>query len=96
MARIFELAVGIAFVAALQLMVDEAMSQPKCDMLRVAQEYIAKRFPSFDATGLKLRISEEGNLWELTYELPEGMLGGVPIITIDKRTCAVVRAQHTQ
>lgn len=87
---------GIVVVAVLPLTEKEAMSQPKCDMLSVAQQYIAKQFPSFDSTGLKLVTSESGNLWELTYELPRGTLGGVPIITIDKRTCKVVRAEHTQ
>lgn len=96
MARKFKLPVRIAVVAAFQLMVDQTMSQPNCDTLRVAQEYNAKRYPSFDPAGLKLVISEKGNLWELTYELPKGMLGGAPIITIDKRTCTVVRAEHTQ
>ncbi|MEA2991911.1 MAG: hypothetical protein QOD40_831 [Alphaproteobacteria bacterium] len=96
MARIFELPVWIAIIAALQLMVNQTMSQPKCDLLRVAQEYIAKRYPSFDPAGQKLVISETENLWELTYELPKGMLGGAPIITIDKRTCTIVRAEHTQ
>jgi hypothetical protein len=96
MPRILELPVGIAVIVVLQLIVDQTMSQPRCDMLRVAQEYIAKRYPSFDPSGLKLVISEEGNFWQLTYELPEGMLGGAPIITIDKRTCTIVRAQHSQ
>ena len=72
------------------------MSQPKCDMLRLAREYISKRYPSFDAAGLEPIISESENLWELTYELPRGTLGGAPIITVDKRTCKVIRAQHSQ
>jgi hypothetical protein len=72
------------------------MAQPKCDTLKIALEYIARRYPHFDPAGLKQVISERDNLWELSYELPEDMLGGVPIITIDKRTCTVVRAVHTQ
>lgn len=96
MARIFDLPVGIAIVAVLQLMANQTMSQPTCDPLRVAQEYNAKRYPSFDPAGQTLVISETGNLWELTYELPKGTLGGAPVITIDKRTCKVVRAQHSQ
>ncbi len=96
MARPFELALGIAAVAALQLTGNQTMSQPKCDMLSVAKAYIAKRYPSFDPAGLKPVISEQGNLWELSYELPEGMLGGAPTINIDRRTCTIARAQHTQ
>ena len=96
MAPIFKLLAGIAAVAVFEMVVNQVMSQPKCDPSRVAQEYIADRFPSFDPAGLKLVISETRNLWEVTYELPKGMLGGAPIITIDKRTCTVVRAEHTQ
>ena len=90
------MSVGIVVVATLQLMADRTMSQIKCDPLRVAQEYIAKRFPSFDPAGLKPVISQTEDFWELTYELPPGTLGGVPIITVDKRSCTIVRAKHTQ
>lgn len=80
----------------LQLVTGEAMAQSRCDFVRIAQQFIAERYPSFDSTGLRPTISESETLWELSYELPRGTLGGVPIITIDKRTCAIVRAIHTQ
>lgn len=73
----------------------QAMSQP-CDVLKVAQEYIAKHFPSFDVTKFKSIISEQGSMAEVTYELPRGMLGGVPIILVDKKTCRVIKASHSQ
>lgn len=75
---------------------NQAMAQQTCDPLIVAQEYIARRYPNFDPAGKKLVISESENLWQLTYELPSYMLGGAPIITIDKSTCTVIRATHTQ
>lgn len=81
---------------SLQLVTGETMSQSQCDFVGIAQQFIAERYPAFDSTGLKPIISESDNLWELTYELPKGTLGGVPIITIDRRTCAIVRAIHTQ
>lgn len=96
MGRNVRILVHVAVVTAFQLMMSQTMSHPKCDLLRVAQGYIAKRYPSFDPAGLKQVVSETGHLWELTYELPEGTLGGAPIITIDKRTCTIVRAEHTQ
>ena len=89
-------ALTAAAAVTLQLMANEAMAQPVCDPLKTALEYIAKRYPNFDSAGLKPVISEQDNLWELTYQLPEDTLGGVPIITIDKRTCTVVHAIHTQ
>ena len=86
----------IAAVTLLTLTTSQAMAQPNCDALRVALEFIAKQYPNFSAAGKKRVISERGNLWQLTYELPEEMLGGVPTIVVDKRTCAVVSAIHTQ
>lgn len=71
-------------------------SDSKCDVVRIARDFIAERYPSFDASGLKPIVAERGNEWELTFELPNHMLGGVPVVTIDKRTCKVVRAFHTQ
>jgi hypothetical protein len=96
MRKAFGPALRVAVTAVLQLIASQTMAQPKCDTLKIALEYIAKRYPRFDPAGLKQVTSEHDNLWELTYELPEDMLGGVPIITIDKRTCTIVRAVHTQ
>jgi hypothetical protein len=88
--------VALAIMTSLELAADQAMSQVKCDVLKIARDYIAKQFPSFDASGLRPIISESANLWELTYELPRGTLGGVPTVTIDKRSCTVIRAEHSQ
>lgn len=94
--RLVQLSAAIAIMVPLELMGRQAMSQPGCDFLKIAQAHIAKQFPFFDPAGLKPFISDSGNLWELTYELPRGTLGGTPIITIDKRTCTVIRAEHSQ
>lgn len=45
---------------------------------------------------LKHITSGNNDFWTLTYALPETMLGGVPIVTTDKRTCKIVRIVHTQ
>jgi NTF2 fold immunity protein of polymorphic toxin system component len=94
--KAFELALRIATFWMVQMTPNQTMSQADCDMLKIAREYIAGRYPLFDAAGLTPVISERGNQWRMTYELPRGTLGGVPIITIDKRTCTVVHAEHTQ
>jgi NTF2 fold immunity protein len=86
----------VAALTAVQLMAGQTMSQTNCDFLTIAEQYIAERFSSFDSTGKKPVIAETESLWELTYELPRYMLGGAPIITIDKRTCKVIRAERTQ
>jgi hypothetical protein len=88
------------FFLALSLLaittVGQSMAQRKCDFMQVAVDYIAKEYPSFDGSKLKPVVFERGDLWELSYELPPGTLGGTPIITIDKRTCKVVKAIHEQ
>jgi hypothetical protein len=94
--RLARFTVVIAIIVSLELIGRQAMPQPGCDFMKMAQAHIAKQFPFFDPAGLKPFISDSGNLWELTYELPRGTLGGTPIITIDKRTCRVIRAEHSQ
>jgi hypothetical protein len=86
----------LATVAAVQILVNQAMSHSNCDVLELAKEYIRQKYPSFDSSGLKLVVSERENFSEVTFELPKGMLGGVPIVTIDKRSCKVIHAEHTQ
>ena len=88
--------IALTIIAILTSTTGKAMPKPKCDMLKIAEEYLSQRFPSFDPAGFKRVITEKGNLWQLTYDVPENTLGGVPIVTIDKRTCKVVRAVHTQ
>lgn len=86
----------IAFLAVGLIKVDTVMSQQKCDPPKNADAYIAKHFPSFDTSGLTPRVSEQDTVWEVTHDLPDGVLGGAPVVAIDKRTCMVVRAWHTQ
>src|SRR5437588_10838194 len=74
------LAFGTAIVAALQLMVNQTMSQPRCNMFRVAEDYIAKRYPFIDLAERHPVTSESNNVWEVRYELPQGTLGFVPVI----------------
>jgi hypothetical protein len=89
--------VAAAFIIVTNVsMADHKMLNPKCNMLKIAEEAIVKHFPSFYPTSLKKIISDKGNSWELTYELPADALGGVPIVTIDKKTCKVIRVEHTQ
>lgn len=73
-----------------------AMPNHSCDLLKVAEARLAEVFPSFDPKGMKPKISENDQIWELTYVLPDTMIGGAPIVTIDKKTCTVVRIIRTQ
>ncbi len=72
------------------------MSQQKCDALKIAGSYAAVRFPGSVLPEMKPVISEQKDRWIVTYELPIHMLGGSPVIAIDKNTCKVIDAYHTQ
>jgi len=95
--RCITTAVALAAVTiSIQLVAGQTMPQSRCDFFGIAQRFISERYPAFDPTGLRPIVSETEGSWELTYELPRGTLGGVPTITIDKRSCKVVRAEHSQ
>jgi len=88
--------VTIAVTISLQNQDSNAMTGAACNPISVAMQFIAGKYPSFQSTGLKPLISERGNLWQITYQLPEGTIGGVPTVIVDKRTCEVVDFHHTQ
>jgi hypothetical protein len=52
------------------------VAQVDCDVLGIAQQHIAERFPFYDLTGLKPNISDSGDLREVSFELPVDTLGG--------------------
>jgi NTF2 fold immunity protein of polymorphic toxin system component len=77
-------------------MVSQTMSQDRCNFFRIAEDYIASRYPFIDLAERHPLTSEVGDVWEVRYELPRGLLGFVPIIGIDRQSCKVVRAQVEQ
>lgn len=87
---------AFVLIATTPYVIGQTMSKTECNVLKVAEKAIAAHFPDFYPTSLKPVVTEKGKLWELTYELPIGVLGGVPIVVIDKTTCEIVRIVHTQ
>jgi len=59
-------------------------------------ELIAQHYPDFDKTEMTLAVRDLGTQWEVTYDLPEDMLGGAPVVVLDKATLAEVRRYRTQ
>ena len=86
----------IIAIAMLQLMVSPTMSQPKCDFLKIARDYIAKEFPVIDFSQRHPVTSESDSFLEVRYDLPPDRLGLVPVIVIDKWTCEIVHAHVWQ
>lgn len=59
-------------------------------------ELIAQHYPDFDKTEKTLAVRDLGAQWEVTYDLPDDMLGGAPAVVLDKATLALVRRFRTQ
>ena len=76
---------------------DKNVAEKDKQLLEIAKQYIIHNYP--DSTGvfeLKPLISEKNGYWEVTYELPELTLGGVPVIHISKDKLEVIKAFHYQ
>ena len=83
--------------AALPLIGSEAMSQPNCDVVRIAQDYVKTHFPFIDTAPDRRVVSLPiGAYWQVTFNLPDRYLGFVPEITVDPGTCQVVAAKVWQ
>jgi hypothetical protein len=67
------------------------------DLLTIAAEAVREYFPhSIDALNFEPIIEEDDTLWIIQYQLPQYILGGTPIIYIDKKTNTVVKVEHSQ
>lgn len=63
---------------------------------RAAQDCVATRFPDFDIAGSRPIVQDRGDSWEVEYEMPAGVIGGTPVVVIEKNTLKVLRCFHTQ
>ena len=63
----------------------------------VAADYIRNVRPAWkEALSLPHEVTDKGDYWLVTFVLPEGQLGGVPILHVDKKDHVVVKAFHEQ
>lgn len=76
----------------------------KCDILKgeqiavanTAKKYISRTYPDFKAGNLCLQVILVEGRWEITYRLPPNMIGGAPVVLIERKTGAVSRSYRTQ
>lgn len=88
-----KLSILMSAAATLQWTGNQAMSQPNCDVVKIAEDYVRQRWPFIDITTERRAVSLPiGAYWQVTFKLPDDSLGYVPEITIDQRTCQVVSA----
>jgi hypothetical protein len=62
----------------------------------LASLHLAVAYPFYDPPSTPPLVSVGLRSWTVTHRLPEEMIGGAPVVVIDKRTCAVVHSYMTQ
>jgi len=74
----------------------EQMTAKQKEAIIIGERFIAEHHADFDKNRKKLVLYDEGDHWEVTYELPENMVGGAPVVVIDKQTMKVITSYRTQ
>ena len=76
----------------------KAKNLSKVELLNITHDYLQTERPTWLAEITKLQpiLTEHPKFWEVTFQLPDGMAGGVPVVEIDKASGTVRRAYHTQ
>ena len=72
------------------------MEVVEISLMDIAERAVAARFPDFHSNGRIPILKDFGDHWEFTYELPEGSLGGSPVVIMDKKSGSVLRIYRTQ
>ena len=62
----------------------------------VGREFVKLRFPDFVETRKTPVATDKGDTWEFTYQLPSDMLGGAPVVIINKADFSVKESYRTQ
>jgi hypothetical protein len=64
---------------------------------RIGQKYFDEHAPQWkDEYARPSTVIDHGDYWEYTFPLPVGMVGGSPVVYIDKRTLQVTKMFHEQ
>ncbi len=64
--------------------------------IAAGRDYVRKKFPDFVEDRKTPVVTDKGDSWEFTYELPADMLGGAPVVVLSKADLSVVKAYRTQ
>lgn len=72
------------------------MTEQEKEAQSMAEKFVAERYTDFDKRDKKPTLTDQGDHWEFTYELPEDMIGGAPVVIIDKQTKKIIRSYRTQ
>ena len=75
---------------------DRKLSVSEEKVLQIAEEFIHQVYPEFSEDGATPQVNDEGEKWVVTYQLPVGVIGGVPTVIIDESSLKVLDSYHTQ
>ena len=65
-------------------------------LMTAAEQAVLAKWPDFKSEGKKPVLHDMGDHWEFTYQLPPTMLGGAPVVIIDKKTKSISQIYRTQ
>jgi hypothetical protein len=60
------------------------------------REFVKLRYPDFVEDRKTPIVTDKGDTWEFTYELPDDMLGGAPVVIFKKSDLSVKESYRTQ
>lgn len=67
------------------------------ELIQRAKEAIIVAHPEWQSElSLPPVVEDKGAYWEVSFELPELTLGGVPVVEIEKHSMKIARVYHTQ
>jgi len=93
----FVLLVAVStFVPSRDIARECSLTLAECAAARVADAYVAIRYPDLDTVQNPPVVRDTGETWEIEYQLPSGMAGGTPVIVVEKASLKVVQSFHTQ
>jgi hypothetical protein len=71
------------------------LAASKCDYIAIAQKATLKAYPDYKFKR-PAAMHDHGTFVVVDYPLPEGWVGGSPVVRIEKGTCHVMSITRTQ
>jgi hypothetical protein len=73
-----------------------SMEDGRDKAIAAGREFVKLRYPDFVEGRKTPIVTDKGDTWEFTYELPDDMLGGAPVVIFNKADLSVKEAYRTQ
>jgi hypothetical protein len=73
--------------------------QPGTVEFKIAQignAAVAASYPKYDRKKYPVLINRHNDTWVFEYQLPDNMIGGTPVVIVDKNTLKVIKTYESQ